>query len=192
MITAALIENELFTINGSFVTSDSLSISEPSSQPPSSTERLSFLFLSYSLWLMHTQDCSYRTAKEENCTHKAHRISDCSEFRMLRMRGKAQSWESQPATSPWLRASTAFAVLLCKFKGTVFKDSTVQVSRGEGMEMKMKEEPMLQLKKSSSSTDKVFPVCICVDCDMNGDVSLLTYSTKTENERCNTGGERIQ
>lgn len=53
-------------------------------------------------------------------------------------------------------------------------------------------EPMLQLKKSGSSTDKVFPVCICVDCDMNGDVSLLTYSTKTENERCNTGGERIQ
>lgn len=127
MITAALIENELFTINGSFVTSDSLSISEPSSQPPHPLQ-------------------NYRIT----------------------------------------------TVLLCKFKGTVLKDSTVQVSRGEGMEMKMKEEPMLQLKKSSSSTDKVFPVCICVDCDMNGDVSLLTYSTKTENERCDTGGERIQ
>lgn len=80
-----------------------------------------------------------------------------------------------------------------KFNGTVFKDSTIQVSRGGGgTEMKMKEEPMLQLTKSGSSTDKAFPVCISVNCDMNGDVPLLTYSTETENERCNTGGERIQ
>lgn len=156
--------------------------------PPSSTWRFSFPFLHYSLWVMHTQDCNYRTVKEGNGRHRAHGTADCSELRML----KAQSWESQPATSPWLSASTAFAVLFCKLKGTVLKDSTVQVSRGGGMERKMKEEPMLRLKKSGSSTDKAFPVCICVNCDMNGDVPLLTYSTETENERCNRGGERIQ
>lgn len=51
---------------------------------------------------------------------------------------------------------------------------------------------MLQLKKNSCCPDKVFPVNILLIYDLSGDVPLLTCSTVTENERCNTRGEMIQ